>query len=52
MALQPEDFGRFTQYCLGLTRRVLFGLEGGYDYEALSRSVVATLAACLEIGSS
>lgn len=48
MALQPTDFGRFTQYCLGLTRRVLFGLEGGYDYDALGRSVVATLAACLE----
>jgi len=48
MALQPGDFGRFTQYCLGLTRRVLFGLEGGYDYDALGRSVIATLAACLE----
>jgi acetoin utilization deacetylase AcuC-like enzyme len=47
MALQPQDFGRFTQGCLGLTRRVLFGLEGGYDYDALGQSVCATLAACL-----
>ena len=50
MALQPEDFGRFTQYCLGLTRRIVFGLEGGYDYDALGRSVAATLAACLGLG--
>ncbi len=49
MALQPEDFGRFTEYCLGITRRVLFGLEGGYDYDALGQSVAATLAACLGI---
>lgn len=45
--LQPEDFGRFTDYCLQMTRRILFGLEGGYDLDALSQSVVATIERCL-----
>ncbi|MCZ2200775.1 histone deacetylase [Cylindrospermopsis raciborskii] len=45
--LQPEDFGLFTQYCLSVTRKILFGLEGGYDLESLSKSVRATIAACL-----
>ncbi|MBU6229731.1 MAG: histone deacetylase [Cyanobacteria bacterium REEB459] len=49
MALEPQDFGNFTRYCLGLTRRLVFGLEGGYDYSALSQSVLATLAACLGV---
>lgn len=47
MALQPEDYGVFTRYCLGLTRRILFGLEGGYDLPSLAASVQATLASCL-----
>ncbi len=45
--LNPEDFGEFTDYCLQLTRRILFGLEGGYDLEALGQSVVATIERCL-----
>ncbi|QYX31489.1 histone deacetylase family protein [Sphaerospermopsis torques-reginae] len=45
--LQPEDFGLFTQYCLGVTRKILFGLEGGYDLPSLSKSVTATIQACL-----
>lgn len=45
--LQPEDFGLFTQYCLGVTRKVLFGLEGGYELLSLSKSVISTLQACL-----
>ena len=45
--LHPQDYGQFTAACLGLTRRILFGLEGGYDLEALAQSVVATLAPCL-----
>ena len=48
MALQPEDYAVFTDRCLGLTRKILFGLEGGYDFEALGRSVVATLEAIVE----
>ncbi|MBD2387189.1 histone deacetylase family protein [Cylindrospermum sp. FACHB-282] len=45
--LQPEDYGLFTQYCLGLTRKILFGLEGGYDFSTLSQSVIATIEHCL-----
>ncbi|MFM7449746.1 MAG: histone deacetylase family protein [Leptolyngbyaceae cyanobacterium] len=47
IALHPQDFGVFTRYCLQLTDRILFGLEGGYDLKALAQSVVETLAACL-----
>jgi acetoin utilization deacetylase AcuC-like enzyme len=45
--LQPQDFGLFTDYCLALTRRIVFGLEGGYDLTALASSVVATVERCL-----
>ncbi|MFM7408247.1 MAG: histone deacetylase [Cuspidothrix sp.] len=45
--LQPEDFGLFTEYCLGITRKILFGLEGGYDLPSLSESVIATIKPCL-----
>lgn len=47
IALQPDDYGLLTQYGLSVTRRIVFGLEGGYDLEALGQSVVATIAACL-----
>lgn len=47
ISLNPEDFGTFTRLCLTLTRRIVFGLEGGYDLEALGRSVVATIGACV-----
>lgn len=45
--LQPADYGLFTNYCLGITRKILFGLEGGYDLETLAKSVVATVEQCL-----
>lgn len=45
--LQPKDFGLFTEYCLQLTRKILFGLEGGYDFSTLSQSVTATIERCL-----
>jgi len=45
--LKPQDFGVFTDYCLQVTRRILFGLEGGYDLSALSESVLATIERCL-----
>ncbi|KYC36743.1 hypothetical protein WA1_44510 [Scytonema hofmannii PCC 7110] len=45
--LQPKDYGIFTDYCLGITRKILFGLEGGYDFESLSKSVVETIEHCL-----
>jgi len=47
MALQPADYGVFTTYCLRVTPRILFGLEGGYDHSAISQAVVATLGARL-----
>lgn len=48
ISLQPQDYGTLTRYCLQLTRRILFGLEGGYDFNSLARSVVATIEACLQ----
>lgn len=47
IALQPQDYGVFTNYCLQLTRKIVFGLEGGYDFDALSQSVVETIGQCL-----
>ena len=47
IALQPEDYGLFTDYCLQLTRRIVFGLEGGYHLAALALSVAATIESCL-----
>ena len=47
MNLKPQDYGLFTQYCLQLTNKIVFGLEGGYDFAALSQSVVATIERCL-----
>jgi acetoin utilization deacetylase AcuC-like enzyme len=48
ISLKPEDYKVFTHYCLDIQPHILFGLEGGYDYDALAQSIVATLAACLE----
>ena len=47
MLLQPQDYGLFAEYCLKLTRRIVFGLEGGYNLSALSQSVVETIERCL-----
>jgi acetoin utilization deacetylase AcuC-like enzyme len=47
MALKPEDYGLFTDYLLEITPNIVFGLEGGYDLEALSQSVVITVERCL-----
>jgi acetoin utilization deacetylase AcuC-like enzyme len=47
ISLYPEDYGVFTDYCLQLTRRIVFGLEGGYQLTALAQSVVATIESCL-----
>ncbi|NEQ31899.1 MAG: histone deacetylase [Leptolyngbya sp. SIO4C5] len=47
IALRPSDYKIFTQYCLAITPRILFGLEGGYDYDALSESVLMTVEPCL-----
>ncbi|WP_416676297.1 histone deacetylase family protein [Egbenema bharatensis] len=47
IALQPEDYGVLTDYCLQFTHKILFGLEGGYDFKTLSYSVMATIERCL-----
>jgi acetoin utilization deacetylase AcuC-like enzyme len=47
IALRPQDYGIFTDYLLKITRRILFGLEGGYDLNTLAKSVVATIEKCL-----
>ncbi len=44
--LKPEDFGTFTKLCLELTPKILFGLEGGYDFDSLSRSVISVISQC------
>ncbi len=43
IALQPADFGVFTDYCLQVASKIVFGLEGGYDFGSLGKSVVATV---------
>lgn len=48
IALLPQDYGVFTDSCLQLTTKILFGLEGGYDYDALAQSVMKTIERCLE----
>ena len=45
--LKPEDFGTFTKLCLEVTPKILFGLEGGYDFDSLSRSVISVIEQCL-----
>ncbi|MEG4964083.1 histone deacetylase [Microcoleus sp. K4-C2] len=47
MTLAPSDYGTFTGYCLQITRRIAFGLEGGYALKDLAESVVATIDRCL-----
>ena len=47
ISLQPQDYGVFSNYCLQLGCPLLFGLEGGYDLDALAESVMATIASCL-----
>ncbi len=47
ISLQPEDFGILTEYCLQVTRKIVFGLEGGYDFDSLGQSVVSTIGQCL-----
>jgi acetoin utilization deacetylase AcuC-like enzyme len=47
ISLNPQDYGLFTNYCLQLTRNIVFGLEGGYHLTALAQSVVATIESCL-----
>lgn len=47
VALESPDYGILTKLCLRIRPQLLLGLEGGYNYEALSDSVIATLQALL-----
>ncbi|HEY9860263.1 MAG TPA: hypothetical protein V6D16_12210, partial [Candidatus Obscuribacterales bacterium] len=47
ISLKPEDYGIFTQCCLQLTPKIVFGLEGGYDLPTLSQSILETIHRCL-----
>ncbi|MEA5468150.1 histone deacetylase [Spirulina sp. 06S082] len=46
MSLESFDYRLFTEYSLQITRRVVYGLEGGYDFQALAESVKATVEGC------
>lgn len=48
IALKPADYGIFTDYCLQVTPRLLFGLEGGYDYQAIAAAAVCTIERCIQ----
>lgn len=47
MQLKADDYGRFTKWCLDITPRILFGLEGGYDLDGLAMGVAKTIETCL-----
>jgi acetoin utilization deacetylase AcuC-like enzyme len=47
VSLMPKDYGVFSRYCLDITRQIVFGLEGGYDFDTLAASVAATIEPCL-----
>jgi len=49
VCLQPSDYGKLTQYCLQLTNRVVFGLEGGYALKELTESVVVKIKQLLDL---
>ncbi|WP_071517253.1 histone deacetylase [Geitlerinema sp. PCC 9228] len=48
--LQAQDFGELTDYVLEITPYTLFGLEGGYELDALTESVTTTIERCLALG--
>jgi len=43
MNLKPQDYGIFTELCLEVTSKIIFGLEGGYEFKSLAASVVAVV---------
>lgn len=46
--LMPADYGVFTRLCKRVCPRLIFGLEGGYDYGALGQSIVCTIQGWLD----
>ncbi len=49
--LQPHDYAALANYSLSITPRVLFGLEGGYELDSLSLSVLETITQCLNLAT-
>jgi acetoin utilization deacetylase AcuC-like enzyme len=47
VSLFPQDYYTLTKHCLKITRKIVFGLEGGYHLEALAESVKQTILACV-----
>ena len=47
MRLNADDYARFAKWCLEITPRILFGLEGGYDLDGLAMAVARTIETCL-----
>ncbi|BCX12751.1 MAG: histone deacetylase [Thermosynechococcus sp.] len=45
--LEDADYGWMMHQCLQITHRLVVGLEGGYDLDALGRSLVATVQAAV-----
>ncbi|MFN4280623.1 histone deacetylase [Thermosynechococcus sp.] len=50
--LEEADYGWMMCRCLQITHRIVVGLEGGYNLEALGRSMVATVAATVADGGA
>ena len=48
VSLYPQDYYILTRQCLSITRNIVFGLEGGYDLNALAESVENSIVACLQ----
>ncbi len=47
MNLEAKDYAALTRLCLPLAPRILVGLEGGYDLDALQESVVSVIEVLL-----
>ncbi|QLL29923.1 histone deacetylase [Thermosynechococcus sichuanensis E542] len=50
--LEEADYGWMMHQCLQITHRIVVGLEGGYDLDALGRSVVASVQATVLDGDA
>ena len=48
ICLEPSDYRLLTEYTLQITRRIVCGLEGGYNLEALAESVKATIEGIID----
>ncbi len=45
--LHPQDYAVLTKYSLKITSKVLFDLQGGYELESLSQSVLESIKICV-----